>query len=95
MPKAIWYRTGLIATLREYASVSDRLDDQATAVASLRRACEVAAALITEPESRLPCFRKQLVPELHALAEILSGTRRITDHDRALADRLGKWLEEN
>ena len=62
-PKAIYYRTGLIATLREYASVAEKLDDQVTALASWRRACDIADGLLADPDAKLPCFRKQLVPE--------------------------------
>ena len=93
-PDRLWYRTGLLSTLREYASQLDRLGDRRVATVR-RRACEIAEGLLADPDTKLPCYRKGAIPEFDALAEMLSDVPGATPADRALAARMRAWIEEN
>jgi serine/threonine protein kinase len=94
-PRFIWYRTGLISTLREYAGHLERLGDRPAASARHRRAFEVAEGLLADKDTRLPCFRKGAIPEFQALLERLSDGPDASAADRTLADRMKTWLAEN
>jgi len=94
-PRAIWYRTDLISTLREYASHLEGLGDCRAARARCRRAFEIADGLLADKDTKLPCFRKGAIPEFNALLEMLSSGADATAADCTLADRLTNWLKEN
>ncbi len=87
-PAAIWYQTGLISTLRESADRLDKLGDAPTATGRRRRAYAVADRLLGDETAKAPCFRKALIPELGALAEMLSSDPGATAADHSLAHRL-------
>jgi serine/threonine protein kinase len=70
-PERIWLRTGLIETLREYATLLSRPADATEADGSTRRALEVADSLIGDPSAALPCFRKGLIAPFNGLARDL------------------------
>ena len=93
-PVAIWYRTDLISTLREYSSVLDGLGDRPAASAHRRRAFVIADGLLADRNTERPCFRKGAIPEFKALLDLLSDAPDATD-DSALAHRLTNWLKEN
>jgi eukaryotic-like serine/threonine-protein kinase len=93
-PERIWYRTGLLSTLREYATQLQKLGDR-RATAARHRACEIAEGLLGDKDTKLPCFRKGAIPEFDALARMVSGDPDATAADRTLADRLRNWIEEN
>jgi eukaryotic-like serine/threonine-protein kinase len=95
VPGAIWYRTDLISTLREYASRLQALGDREAAATRHRRAFEIADGLLADQHTKRPCFRKEAIPEFDALLELLSDVPEATAADRALADRLTNWLNEN
>ncbi len=90
-PAAIWYRTDLISTLREYSSVLEGLGDRPAASAHRRRAFVIADGLLTDRNTKLPCFRKGAIPEFKALLDMLSDA----PEDATLANRLTTWLKEN
>jgi serine/threonine protein kinase len=94
-PGAIWYRTDLIATLREYASVLEELGDRRAASARRRRAFAIADELLADRNTRRPCFRKDAIPEFNALVDLLSDAPDATAADWMLAHRLTNWLQEN
>ena len=60
-PERIWLRTGLIETLREYASLLAEPIDAAEAHGSARRAIEIAETLIGDRSVAAPRFRKELI----------------------------------
>jgi serine/threonine protein kinase len=93
-PGRIWYRTSLISALREYVGHLEKLGDRRS-VSAHRRACEIAEGLLAEPDTRLHCFRTAAIAEFRALAERLSQAPGATASDRALAVRLGEWIEAN
>ena len=95
IPAAIWYRTWLISTLREMADRLESLGDRQAASARRRRAYEVAESLLVNADAKLPCFRKDLIPEFRALVELLSNRADASPTARSLADRLSIWLKEN
>jgi serine/threonine protein kinase len=95
VPGAIWYRTALISTLRDYASRLEELGDHQAATAFLRRALQIAGGLLGDAETRRHCFRPGAAIEFKALVEILSDLPDPTAADRALELRLASWLEEN
>jgi hypothetical protein len=95
VPEAIWYRTDLISTLREFASRLDRLGDGRAAAAARHRACEIANGLVADRNTALPCFKKAAIPEFNALLKMLSDSPAATAADQALGARLTNWLKEN
>jgi serine/threonine protein kinase len=95
MPEAIWFRTELISTLCEFAAHLDGLGDRRTASASRRRAFQIADGLMADETSKLPCFRKRVITEFRALVEILADHPDATVADRALANRMTRWVAEN
>jgi hypothetical protein len=95
LPRAVWYRTGLIAALRESAGHLERLGDRRAAEARRRRACEVAAGLLDDEDAKLPCFRMYVITEFRALVRMLAERPDTTVGARSLAVRMERWLEEN
>ncbi len=93
-PGAIWYRTDLLSTIREYASHLEKLGDS-RAISARRRACEVAEGLLGDPRSKVECFRMGVITQFNALIEMLSKFPDGRASDRALAERLGDWIREN
>jgi hypothetical protein len=94
-PAAIWYRTDLISTLREYASELGDLGDPEAAATCHRRAFEVADGLLADKNINIPCFRKGAIVEFNALVGILAQNPHTPAADRSLASRLTDWLSEN
>ena len=95
-PERIWLRTGLIETLREYASLLAEPIDSTEADGSIRRAVEVADTLIGNQSAALPCFRKALVGPFSGLAwnfvsqaPLRPGDVAQADTDRPASRRLG------
>jgi eukaryotic-like serine/threonine-protein kinase len=80
-PKLIWLRSGLIATLTEYASLLKKPEDAMEAESSLRRASEIAATLLTEPEAARSCYTLALVSAFDelVLADVLPEKTRAFD----------------
>ncbi len=95
LPKAVWYRTGLIATLCEYAVNAESKGDQKTADACRNHARTIAEGLVTDPDSKLHCFRSQVAEEFKTLIDIPGAGQNATAADRAFKDRLRKWLADN
>jgi serine/threonine protein kinase len=93
-PEAVFYRTDLISTLREYASHLEKLGD-ARAKSARRRACEVAEGLLGDEAAKAQCFRPGVITQFSALIELLSRLPDATASDRALAERLRDWIREN
>lgn len=94
-PEAIWYRTDLISTLREYTGHLEKLGDS-RATSARRRACEIADGLLTDKHSGDQCFRMGVITQFNALIETLSAAGDATAAaDRALIHRLKAWLEAN
>jgi hypothetical protein len=91
-PKAIWYRTDLISTLREYSSLAEEYGNGKTAEACRRRAYEIASELVDDSDAEIRCFRPKMIAEFDALLEMLSDGRDAGA--TPLADRLARWLEE-
>ena len=88
-PGYIWLRTGLIATLQEYAGLLTASEDAVEADVSIRRALEVANALIGNKDAGQPCFRHGLVDPLNRLSRGLVR-RPARPGDASLAVRLAR-----
>jgi serine/threonine protein kinase len=93
-PERIWCRADLISTLREYASHLDKLGDR-RATSARRRACEIAEGLLGDQDAKLTCFRMGVLPQFNGLIEMLSKSPDASDSDRALVERLRRWVKEN
>jgi hypothetical protein len=93
-PDRIWYRADLISTLREFAGHLEKRGDPRSASVR-RRACAVAEGLLGDEGAKLKCFRMAVLPQFKALAKVLSGAPDATASDRALVERLRRWVEEN
>jgi serine/threonine protein kinase len=94
-PQAIWYRTGLISTLREFSGILEQLGDREAALARRRRAYEIAEGLLVDENATLRCFRKTVLPEFVALIGMLREGCDAAAAQCALGDRLRKWVEEH
>jgi serine/threonine protein kinase len=94
LPDRIWYRTGLIETLHEYASLLTRPTDAAEADASVRRALEVADELVDNPDAGRHCFSMGLVGPFNDLAWDLARRPDTRASDAALAIRLARKAAE-
>jgi serine/threonine protein kinase len=95
LPAAIWYRTDLISTLREYASQLQGSGDRRAASACRRRAFAIADGLLADQNTKLACFRKGAIVEFTALDKMLSARSDATAAESTIAGRLRKWLKEN
>jgi tetratricopeptide (TPR) repeat protein len=89
-PERIWLRTGLIETLREYASMLAEPVDSAEADVSIRRAVQVADTLIGNRSAALPCFRKELVGPFSGLAWNLVSQAPLRPGDVSTAVRIAR-----
>jgi serine/threonine protein kinase len=93
-PEAVFYRTDLMSTLREYASHLEQLGDS-RAISARRRAREVAEGLLDDPRAKGQCFRAGLIAQFNGLIETLSKLPDARASDRALVARLRDWIREN
>jgi len=89
-PERIWLRTGLIETLREYASMLAEPVDSAEADSSIRRAVDVADTLIGNQSAALPCFRKELIGPFSGLAWNLVSQGPLRPGDVSSAVRIAR-----
>ena len=87
-PDRIWYRTGLIETLQEYAGLLTTPADAAEADSLRRHALKVAEQLVGDKEAGKHCFRIGLVGPLNSLAWDLVCRPTVRPSDAALAIRL-------
>ena len=93
-PGRIWYRTGLLSTLGEYAGQLARLGDPRVR-AVRRRACEIAEGLLADGDTKVSCYRAGTIAGFDALAEMLSDGPDTSAADRELAARMRDWIKEN
>ena len=89
-PERIWLRTGLIETLREYASMLAEPVDSAEAESSIHRAVDVADTLIGNRSAALPCFRKELIGPFSGLAWNLVSQSPLRPGDVSSAVRIAR-----
>jgi serine/threonine protein kinase len=89
-PERIWLRTGLIETLREYASMLAEPVDSAEAESSIHRAVDVADTLIGNRSAALPCFRKELIGPFSGLAWNLVSQAPLRPGDVSSAVRIAR-----
>jgi tetratricopeptide (TPR) repeat protein len=89
-PERIWLRTGLIETLRDYASMLAEPIDSAEADSSIRRAVDVADTLIGNRSAALPCFRKELIGPFSGLAWNLVSQGPLKSGDVSSAVRIAR-----
>jgi eukaryotic-like serine/threonine-protein kinase len=89
-PERVWLRTGLIETLREYASMLAEPVDSAEADSTIRRAVDVADTLIGNRSAALPCFRKELIGPFSGLAWNLVSQAPLRPGDVSSAVRIAR-----
>jgi serine/threonine protein kinase len=89
-PERIWLRTGLIETLREYASMLAEPVDSEEADSTIRRAVDVADTLIGNRSAALPCFRKELIGPFSGLAWNLVSQGPLRPGDVSSAVRIAR-----
>jgi serine/threonine protein kinase len=93
-PERIWYRTGLIETLKEFADRLTALNDVAESQTSFRRALTVAESLIGNKQAGLHCFSTGLVSPFNSLAWELVRRPPRQANDAELAVRLARQATE-
>jgi eukaryotic-like serine/threonine-protein kinase len=93
-PDRLWYRTGLIETLQEYAEMLKAHEAPAEADGFLHRALEVAVSLLDNREADKHCYRIGLIGPFNSLAWGLVCRPPARAGDAALAVRLAQKAVE-
>ena len=86
----IWYRTGLIETLKEFASILREAGDTTEADAFFRRAVRVAESLLDNNDADRHCFSMGLVGPFNEIAWELVRRPHAPTGDVGLAVRLAR-----